>query len=39
MIDEHRELRSSSGPHFEYWLARCRAAFGIAPVDTRRDER
>jgi hypothetical protein len=39
LLDEHRQLRSSSGPHFDHWLARCRAAFGVVVVDAQRDER
>jgi hypothetical protein len=38
MIDEHRQLRSSSGEHFDYWLARCRAAFGVVVVDNSHGE-
>jgi hypothetical protein len=37
-VENALQLHAHSGPHFEYWLRRCRAAFGVAAVDDDRAE-
>lgn len=39
MIENYRQLAAHSGPHFEHWRRRCRAAFGVSePLEPREPE-
>lgn len=38
MVQEVRQLKDHSGPHFDHWRKRCMAAFGVGPVDDQRGE-
>lgn len=33
MLDNHEQLKAHSGPYFDHWVRRCRAAFGLVAVD------
>ncbi len=37
MRENHAQLLAHSGPFFDHWLTRTRAAFGLVAVDSDRD--